>query len=243
MDWFYSENNQQKGPVSEAALGELASAGVVQDSTLVWHAGMEAWQPYGTVRSGAPPATMAGASFCSECGRQFTSDELVPIGGRTVCAACKQGVLQRIREGGASISGRRYAGFWIRAAAIIIDGIILSTVNVIIALVLFAPLTSSGDPTTALGALGLNMLVSMAFSIIYETWFLTSKGATPGKMVLGLRVIRNSGLPITPGLAIGRIFARMLSQMVLFIGFLMVAWDEEKRSLHDRLCDTRVIKN
>ena len=243
MDWYYAENNQQKGPVSDAALSELASTGAVHDATLVWHAGLDKWQPYSTVRSGtlAPPA--AGIGFCSECGRQFPSSELVLIGGRSVCAGCKQTALQQIREGTATISGRKYAGFWIRAAAFIIDALILGSINVVLSMVMLAPLTRGQEPTAAAaGAVAVYLLLSVAIGIAYEAWFLVNKGATPGKLVLGLRVICNNGNRITWGLAIGRYFGRTLSSMILFIGFLMVAWDEQKRALHDRICDTRVVE-
>lgn len=241
MEWYYSENNQQKGPVSEAALSELASAGVVQDSTLVWHSGLTEWQPYRTVRPGTA-APISGATFCSECGRQFDAEELVPIGTRVVCAECKQNVLQRIREGGTTVSGRIYAGFWIRAAAMIIDAVLLSSVNVAFSLFLFVPATRSQDPTRIFSGLLGYSLISMVIAVAYECGFLVKKGATPGKLVLGLRVIRDNGGPITWGLAIGRYFGKIVSQLALCIGFLMVAWDEQKRSLHDRLCDTRVVR-
>jgi len=48
--------------------------------------------------------------------------------------------------------------------------------------------------------------------------------------------------PITYGRATGRCFAEILSGMICYIGYLMAAFDEEKRALHDRICNTRVVK-
>jgi uncharacterized RDD family membrane protein YckC len=46
---------------------------------------------------------------------------------------------------------------------------------------------------------------------------------------------------MTWSLAVGRYFAHMLSAFTLYIGYMMAGWDEEKRALHDRICDTRVV--
>lgn len=57
MEWYYAEGKEQKGPVSEEQFAELVRSGAVQASTLVWHAGMPAWKPYGEVYQSQPPAT------------------------------------------------------------------------------------------------------------------------------------------------------------------------------------------
>jgi uncharacterized RDD family membrane protein YckC len=67
-------------------------------------------------------------------------------------------------------------------------------------------------------------------------------GATPGKMALGLKIVRPDGGPISAGRAVGRYFAEILSALTLMIGYMMAGWDSEKRALHDRIADTRVIK-
>jgi uncharacterized RDD family membrane protein YckC len=242
MDWYYAENSERKGPVSEDALAHLAASGVVVDTTLVWRAGLADWQPYSTVRAGAPASGAPAAVFCSECGRQYAPGELVAIGSRQVCAACKGMVLQRIREGSASASGRPYAGFWIRFGAQMIDSVLLGIVNTIISLILIGSAMAAQDPAIAIGALIASYAIGIAIGVSYEGWFLVNKGATVGKMALGLKVVRASGAQITWGLAIGRYFSKLVSGMMLCIGYLMAAWDEEKRSLHDRICDTRVIK-
>jgi uncharacterized RDD family membrane protein YckC len=54
-------------------------------------------------------------------------------------------------------------------------------------------------------------------------------------------VTRADGGPISAGLAVGRFFAKILSSLTLCIGFLIAAFDREKRSLHDHICGTRVV--
>jgi len=92
-----------------------------------------------------------------------------------------------------------------------------------------------------MGLIGLSWLIQMALSLAYEVYFLSTRGATPGKMALGLKVTRADGTPISAGLAAGRFFARILSWLPLCIGFIIAGFDREKRSLHDHLCGTRVV--
>jgi uncharacterized RDD family membrane protein YckC len=148
---------------------------------------------------------------------------------------------------------RHYGGFWIRFVAVIIDAIILWCINFIVLfplrmLGLGGGLAVSRDPANAIAALpmmmalgGISFLVSIALSLIYEVYFLTSRGATPGKIALGLKVIRADGGPITTGLAVGRYFSRWLSSLTLLIGYIIAGFDVEKRALHDRIVETRVI--
>ncbi len=155
----------------------------------------------------------------------------------------------------AYVTGWRYGGFWIRFLARIIDGIIVGVASAIIRIPLaligiggVAGLGSSDDPAAALAALplifamvGIGFVIQLALGIIYEVYFLTTRGATLGKIALGLKVVRVDGGPITTGLALGRYFASWLSGMILMIGYIMAGFDEEKRALHDRICETRVI--
>jgi len=66
--------------------------------------------------------------------------------------------------------------------------------------------------------------------------------ATPGKLALGLRIVRADGSKLSHGRIIGRFFAEKLSAFVFFIGYLIAAFDDQKRALHDMICDTRVVR-
>ena len=72
--------------------------------------------------------------------------------------------------------------------------------------------------------------------------FIGRYGATLGKMALGLRVVTSEGAPVTYARALGRYFAKLLSAFLCGIGYLLAAFDEQKRALHDRICDTRVVR-
>jgi uncharacterized RDD family membrane protein YckC len=88
----------------------------------------------------------------------------------------------------------------------------------------------------------LMMAVQYAIQFGYGIFFLGRFAATPGKMAIGAKVVREDGSRIGYGLATGRVFAEMISGLILLIGYIMAAFDEEKRTLHDRICSTRVVR-
>jgi len=239
MDWFYAHEGKQLGPVSDADLAQLARGGTVTAETLVWHAGLTDWQPYRTIVAGESTSLR----FCSGCGKQFAVNDIAMFGEAAVCASCQPGYVQRLRQGMTSTGPQafRYAGFWIRVVAVIIDSIIMEIVQY--AILIPAGLTSfSGSDNLVSAAMGLSILISMVLNLAYYLFFWTRYGATPGKMALGLKIVRPDGQLISMGQAIGRYFAQFLDVLILGIGYMMAGWDSEKRTLHDRLCDTRVIR-
>ena len=249
MKWFYADAGRQMGPVDEQSLDELARTGVVRDDTLVWHEGMANWASHASVRGAAQrPAMQAVATagvpgFCSECGRPFPPDQLVTIGNATVCATCKPVYLQRLNEGGVAAGARHYAGFWIRFVARMIDAIILGIVSSLISIPLVMSTSIFPGRSVGLmaGAFGFAYLLNFVINLAYETYFVSAHGGTPGKLLLGLRVIRADGSAVPVGLAAGRYLAEIVSAIILMIGFIMAAFDDQKRALHDRICETRVI--
>jgi uncharacterized RDD family membrane protein YckC len=236
MSWYYVADGRQAGPVTEEQFRALVASGAVRAETLVWRAGMAAWTPYGSL------AGEGAGSACSHCGRAFPPEELMAYGDARVCAACKPVFLQKIKEGVPLPSTFAYGGFWIRFLARVVDGLILMVVNFAVSLPFGLATPASPEPMRALALQGLVFLINFAFAVGYETFFLGRFGATPGKMVCRLRVVRPDGAKLTYGRAAGRYFATILSQITLLIGYIMAAFDAEKRSLHDRICDTRVVK-
>lgn len=197
--------------------------------------------------------------YCSQCGRPAPEEELARFGGQMFCAACKPVHAQTLREGVAAQAGRtgtgyEYGGFWIRVVAQVTDSIIVSMVLTAIQYAVISPLIGfnplpqprSADQLEALsGMLAFilaSVLVGLAGGSCYEGFFVNRFGATPGKMIFSMKVVRPDGMPLSLGRAFGRYFAKLLSAMTFFIGYLMVAFDGEKRGLHDLICDTRVVK-
>jgi len=144
----------------------------------------------------------------------------------------------------------RYGGFWRRVLAYIIDAIILSIVGgVISGSVLgsaagLSSLTAGGDPTAAFtGAMAGVQVVSFVLNWLYFAILESSSmQGTLGKKALGMIVTDLDGGRISFGRATGRYFAKILSALVLCIGYIMVGFTERKRGLHDMIANTLVIK-
>jgi uncharacterized RDD family membrane protein YckC len=193
-------------------------------------------------------ATVQSMSWCSQCGRALAQSDLVQIAGNWVCAECKPAFLSRVMASGAAAASPlawRYGGFWIRVVARLIDGIVLGVAQAFIALLLFGTFGAQFLPSVSRSApVGLLLsfqLLSFAIAIAYEVVLLRYQGATLGKMALGLKVVRSHGESLGWGISVGRYFMYIVSGMILLIGYIMAGFDSEKRALHDRVCDTRVI--
>jgi uncharacterized RDD family membrane protein YckC len=195
-----------------------------------------------------------GVMYCAECGRPTPADQLARFGDTMICPDCKNPYAQKLREGvtpAALQPQAQYGGFWVRFVAVVIDGIILGVVQSIVQFAflgryLGGSIINPGmRPEEAIGAafgmFGLVFVFSMALGCAYETFFIAQYGATPGKMALGLKVVRPNLAPVGAGRAAGRYFGKQLSAMILGIGYIIAAFDGEKRALHDMICDTRVI--
>ncbi len=136
-----------------------------------------------------------------------------------------------------------YAGFWIRVVAKLVDSAVLWAAGFALTFVV-APLLYGRVPDTPSPFLDDRpplLLLQLAVAAAYNTAFVGRYGATPGKMAAGLRIVSPAGGAVTYGTALCRYFAEILSSVILGIGYLMVAFDIEKRGLHDRICRTRVV--
>ncbi len=261
MNWYYVDNGQRVGPISESTLDILVKAGTVTRETLVWQEGMPEWAPLGKARPNAPeppdpgrrPASAAPRPAaagpeagipCSLCGRTFPEEALIRYKDSMVCAECKPVFLQRLKEGAGLPGTLAYAGFWIRVGAKMIDGVILWIAGFLITLAM-TPVLVAPDPKNVrayLGTQAILFVLQIAVATAYATWFVGRHGATLGKMATGLKVVSPDGGAVGYGRACGRYFAEILSSLILGIGYLMVAFDPERRGLHDRICNTRVVR-
>ena len=124
-----------------------------------------------------------------------------------------------------------YAGFWVRFSASIWDSIILGIPAGLLNLlfILFVKVNS------------LMYLVGLVVAII-TIYMEGTKGGSPGKLLLGLRVQNRSGKLIGFGGALLRYIGKILSTLILGIGYLMIAWDKDKQGLHDKIAGSYVIK-
>jgi uncharacterized RDD family membrane protein YckC len=250
MDWYYASGENQVGPISRAELQALVKAKKINANTQVWREGMEKWQELGQLVKGGsitsssikPDSGRSRRAICSECGNSFSQEDMIRLGESWVCATCKPLYIQKIKEGVTVAGALEYAGFWIRFGAKIIDWIIISAVSFIV----FIPLGIFMATRISFESSGLIMVIiqimNWAIPATYVTFFLGKFGATPGKMACKLKVVTADNERVSYLRALGRYFAEILSGIILLIGYIMAAFDDERRTLHDRICDTRVIR-
>lgn len=201
MNWFYAENGQQKGPVSETDLNALAEMGALQAQTMLWREGMPGWQPLGQVRPDL--ALVSGAPMISGVAIPEQSKDLV-------IQQLREGVIIELVAPGAS----RYVGFWWRCLAKLIDVIIVWVAQQMVQFVMFmvlgvgmAGMGGAGpDMATAMGVLFAVGLVGGTLSLEggYYTWMTSRFGGTLGKMALGLKVVTADGQPLTKKRSLAR---------------------------------------
>lgn len=267
MQWYYVVNGQRQGPIDQAEFDRLVANRSITNETLVWRAGMKEWQPFASVAPTSSASTGTGATdgeetqVCAVSGKRYPVREMIQYDGKWISAEHRDEYFQRMREGvgqpgiSAVPGPYGYGGFWRRFCAVFVDGIILWVANQIVVFIVFTifGLTYSiggprfrpgqgGDMGKLFLMIGIMQIISLAIALSYEIAFIRKFDATPGKMAMGVKLLRADGGKLSVGRIIGRYFAKILSGLVLAIGYIMAGVDEEKRALHDRICDTRVVK-
>lgn len=200
-----------------------------------------------------PEAPVQPVLVCSQCRRTFGQSDLVQIAGNWVCGDCKSAFLSRVVAGGpVAASALEYGGVGIRFGARFIDGAIFG-IPLLIIIVLLMPslLRTATVPGNNAGLLfnGTFVLASVIFTLFYEVLMLRYWGATLGKMACGLKVVRPDGGSLGWGVSFGRYFMYnvvisaipLINSVLLITTAIMAGIDDQKRGLHDRVCDTRVV--
>ncbi len=134
----------------------------------------------------------------------------------------------------------KYAGFWQRFLASSIDGAIIILFGIGLSLSLGGNYFSSD--TQSLPQV-VSSVVNLLFSTLYSVFFWVKQdGATPGKKLLAIKVVKTDGSELSYGTAVLRGLSYMVSFVPLGLGYLWVAWDKNKQGWHDKLAQTYVVK-
>jgi uncharacterized RDD family membrane protein YckC len=137
-------------------------------------------------------------------------------------------------------TGLVYGGFWVRFCAKMLDWIICS---LLIAVLPLSNWDHSGVTIVSSHASSLSVfLIKWFVPALYTTFFLVNYQATPGKMAFSLKVIPANHNKITYGIALARFFSELISAFLLFFGYIIAIFDIQKRTLHDRICQTYVVQ-
>lgn len=177
------------------------------------------------------------AAFCDKCGTALQKPQPLVGGAAPAYAGTTQ-----------------YAGFWKRFLASLVDGLIIGAVWSVFYYGLMAagvfsmpelveeedigPYLTWTLQYTAISS-GVMILLQTAYFAIMES---SSKQASLGKMVLGIIVTDADGKRISFGRAVGRNLGKIVSQTILFIGYLMIGFTEKKQGLHDMIAGCLVVE-
>lgn len=180
-------------------------------------------------------------NFCPNCGGELQFKEA------EICPNC--GV--RIREP-PQPPQEKYAGFWIRFGAYLIDAIICAIIvyGVLFVLILagiaISPATYSRSTPGTNGAIGALLVIWILFALCFNWIYFayqesSSVQATIGKRAVGVIVTDTEGNRISFGRASARWLAKILSGLILGIGYIMIGFTERKQGLHDLIDNTYVV--
>ncbi len=140
----------------------------------------------------------------------------------------------------------QYAGFWIRVGASIIDTIMLLLIIAIPLTMIYGwgywiVITADTEGPIFRGVWDafFNIIVPLGLVL----WFWYRYGATPGKMIFGLKIVdAKTGQGMTTGQAVGRYFSYFPAMLIFGLGFIWVGFDKRKQGWHDKLAGTVVMR-
>lgn len=257
--WHISRDGKSReGPFTTQQVKTMLQVGQLRAHMLCWQEGMAGWTPLSGVPvfvAAPPPLPMKSLV---DPVRHTPPPPMPPMPSVQPTAAPVQAVVPAVaapvvQASGASaaVSGMQYAGFWLRFVAAIIDGVIAGTMAAIVRWgvgFVFVQIILASDgkisveeanPFFVVCSLLASTLVSWLYFATLES---SRRQATLGKLAMGLRVTDGDGARLRFSRATGRYFAKILSALILLIGYLMAAWTPRKQGLHDIMADTLVLR-
>ncbi len=136
----------------------------------------------------------------------------------------------------------RYAGFWIRVAAAMIDTVLLLLFTLPLLIAIYGWAYFDADKTGFVAG-GADILITWILPAVAVIAFWIAKQATPGKMLLSARIVdASTGNAPSAGQLIGRYFAYLVSLVPFGLGYLWIAFDKRKQGWHDKLAGTVVVR-
>lgn len=227
--WYYVEGGERRGPIDhETLIGQLET-GALPSNTLVWRDGMTDWVAASDAADLSAPAGMGPVDVTMSSA----------VGGYDPYAQDQFGV-QYIA----------YAGFWKRFVAWFVDSIIMMMAGGCIQFMIGAMIgvavgVNGGDLDTPNANMTFQLIGTLVGTIVgwlYYALFESSQyQATPGKMLIQIKVTDMSGGRISFARATGRYFAKFLSTFTLGIGYIMAGFTEKKQALHDMVAGCLVV--
>ena len=299
MTWYYVQSGEAAGPISDGELLSRLQTGSLLPSTLVWRKGMADWQaasevvpkiqlappvtgpvfsPASSSFIEAPPELTSGTPpvlpnfFCTYCGNIIPADQLVRIGGRNVCAACKPAYVQQVTEGidaplrapvlqntiapsGPMMTGPEtdLADPTLRLVGYLLDLLFIAVPAGIIFFVFFifvfiatvrraGTMASNNEEVIGFAFIGL-IALTVGAMLLYWTFFIGARGATPGMKIMKLKMVRADRTPIGYARAFGHaLLLYVINLFTMGLTNITAFFDQERRTVVDMMCDTRVVR-
>lgn len=214
MQIFVHKSNQQYGPYTLVQLGEFVSEGRFDLNDKACYDGQN-W-----------------VSLSLVPGINLPSSKLVPPVPQEVPPSAQQNH---------SLKNYKYAGFWKRLLATLIDTTLLLLIIWPIMIGIYGEAYLESE-SAIMGAW--DFLISYIFPAFLTVTFWVCKSATPGKMITKIKIIdAESGLKPSIGQCLGRYLGYYISILPLFLGIIWVALDKKKQGWHDKLAGTIVVKS
>ena len=190
-----------------------------------------------------------GSAYCYSCGLPLDEGAISPQPSTT---QSQRYYAQTHTE--AQYPSQAYAkqpaGFSVRLVACLIDIIFLSVLIFVLLIVAYAFAEASSESSHYLNPssdddASLTVWLNIASYIVNTLYFAIGVAVwstTIGKRIFRLYVVRHDGSKVGFGRALARWLCYFLSLLTLGIGFLIIAFRQDKRGLHDLICDTIVVK-
>lgn len=246
MLWYYLHGDKRHGPVTGEAFDQLVATGKIRPETLVWHPGLKDWSPLQALGAAQVRAGLDGDAAprwlpCVLCGQAKPQAEMLQIQAQSLCSACKDIYLLRLREGTLVTGGLRYARFMRRAVAKFLDYGLLALYSNVLGVMMGMYFMDRDHDLLEVASVILMVLSSVVIQVVYHVWFIGKYGATLGKMAVGIKVITPDGGEVSYLRAFCRYLLEAVSSFALYLGYVMALYDDRRRTLHDMFCHTRVV--
>lgn len=133
----------------------------------------------------------------------------------------------------------RYAGFWLRTLATVIDSIWLYGIIYTMLWFLVGPDIFNPEARYTLTQFTFEWIIPLI--VVMAFWI--TRSASPGKMLFQMRIVDAKSLqPVSPSRLLVRYLAYFISMLPLFFGCLWVAWDKKKQGWHDKIARTVIVR-
>jgi uncharacterized RDD family membrane protein YckC len=137
-----------------------------------------------------------------------------------------------------------YAGWWQRVGGALLDSLLVGLLLLPFSIVYNLLVVSSDDPLVILIALFANIISGILVTHFYIVVPTHKTGTTYGRRIAGVRYLDAESMKnLSIGQVWGRELSRILSYLILGIGYLMPLWTSKKQALHDMIAGTIVVKN